>query len=156
MSCDEKGLEKIIYEYADTLFRCAYTYCGNRDDAEDIVQEVFIKYLKKQPKFKDKTHEKAWLLRVTVNLCKDFLKSFWRSNRSELSEDIPDTTNFEEKEIWENVSKLSPKYRVVIELYYCEGYSIAEIAEIIGARKSTVGNRLARAKVLLKKSYGEV
>lgn len=153
--CIEKAeFESLVEEYADTIFRCAYTYCSNRDDAEDIVQEVFIKYLKKKPKFKDKDHEKAWLLRVTVNLCKNYLKSYWYKNRSELSDNIPVELPHGSG-IWESVKKLPPKYRTVIELYYYEGYSIKEISEIIGAKHSTVGNRLARARALLEKYLKE-
>lgn len=155
MRIEKSEFEDLVNEYADTVYRCAYTYCSNRDDANDIVQEVFIKFLKKQPEFSDKEHEKAWFLRVTVNLCKDLLKSYWYKNRAELTDDIPVDPSDDGSEIWAYVQKLPPKYRIVIELYYYEGYTIKEIAEIVDAKQSTVGNRLARARTLLKDFFKE-
>lgn len=155
MRIEQSQFEDLVNEYADTLFRCAYTYCSNRDDAEDIIQEVFMKYLKKKPQFKDKDHEKAWLLRVTVNLCKDLLKSYWYKNKDELRDDIPAEPSDSGIDILESVQRLPPKYRIVIELYYLEGYSIKEISNIIGAKQATVGSRLARGKKLLYKLLKE-
>lgn len=155
---EKSEFERAINKYSDAVFRCAYTYCGSRSDAEDIVQEVFIKYLKKAPEFNDDEHEKAWLLKVAVNLSKDLVKSYWHKNRSDLSDEMKEESyviDESEYDIWKEVSALPPKYRIVIELYYHEGYSIAEISQIIGKAESTVGNRLARAKKLLKESMEE-
>jgi RNA polymerase sigma-70 factor (ECF subfamily) len=141
--------DKIVNKYSDAMFRCAYTYCNNRQDAEDIIQEVFYKYLLKKPSFKDESHEKAWFLRVTINTSKNYVHSFWHRNVECIQEDIS-YINSEEEEIWELVRKLPEKYRVVIELHYLEGYSIKEIAEILNKNNSTVGTWFERAKKMLK------
>lgn len=154
MYAENDNTSKIIDMYADTLYRIAFTYLGNRSDAEDIVQETFQRYIKKKPKFDSSEYEKAWFIRVTINLCKDYLKSFWYKNTTELSEDVI-APNEENKEIWECVRQLSPKYRIVIELYYREGYSIKEIALILKKNPSTIGNQLSRAKKLLEKMLKE-
>lgn len=156
MYIEKIEFEKTVNKYSDTLLRCAYTYCGNLSDAEDIVQEALVKYLKKAPKFENEEHKKAWLLRVTINLSKNLTKSFWHSNKTEISENITDNkANLTKFEIWEDVKRLPPKYRTVLELYYYEGYKIEEIAKITNSRKSTVGDRLAKAKKLLSKIYKE-
>lgn len=149
MYIEKEAFEKAVDKYSETLFRVAYAYCGNRSDAEDIVQDTFLKYIKKHPEFDSEEHEKAWLIRVAINLCKDFKKSFWVKNKNELTEQIP-FKNDESKAIWESVKRLSPKYRIVIELYYREGYSIKEISELLHKNQSTVGNQLARARKLLE------
>ena len=140
--------------YTEVLYRIAFTYLGNRSDAEDIVQETFLKYCKKKPKFDSDEHEKAWLIRVTINLCKDYLKSFWHKNTTELTEDVI-VPHEENMQIWESVKRLAPKYRIVIELYYREGYSIKEIASILKKNPSTIGNQLSRAKKQLEKMLKE-
>ena len=144
----------LIDKYSDILFRCAFSYCKNKSDAEDIVQETFIKYLKKQPHFNTDLEEKSWLIRVTINLCKDLLKTYWHKNRQELT-DIPIEFNDETYHIMALISKLPPKYRIVIHLYYQEGYKIKEISKMLKLNSSTVGNRLARARKLLMQFYEE-
>lgn len=147
---DKKLMNYMIEKYADMMFRCAYSYCKNRADTEDIIQEVFIKYMKKSPEFSDEKHEKAWFIRVTINTAKDYIKSFWYRKTEGMNEDII----YNDKEsinIWEIVGKLPPKYRSIIQLYYQEGYSIKEISFILKMRESTVGTQLSRARDLLKK-----
>ncbi|MHB8128898.1 MAG: RNA polymerase sigma factor [Mobilitalea sp.] len=141
---------QLIEKYAKMMLRCAYAYCGDRTDAEDIIQDVFIKYMKKLPVFNDEEHEKAWFLRVTINTSKDYVKSFWYRKTEAIDENIP-YEYAEEKEIWEMVQKLPPKYRIIIQLFYQEGYLIKEISELLKIRKSTVGTQLGRAREMLKK-----
>ena len=144
-----RAFDDMVDKYSTSIFRCAYAYCNNWSDAKDIMQEVFYKYLSKRPTFKDADHEKAWFLRVTINLSKNYVKSFWNRKTEGLCEDIP-CFGQEEKEIWGFVQKLPEKYRVVLELYYWEGYSIKEIADILKKNSSTVGTHLERAKKMLR------
>lgn len=143
------SLEEVVDKYSDMMFRCAYTYCNNRQDAEDIVQEVFYKYLSKSPSFSDEEHEKAWLLRVTINTSKNYVHSFWHRN-VDLAEQEAACLSDEKQDSWKLVRKLPEKYRIVIELYYIEGYSIKEIARILNKNESTIGTRFERAKKKLK------
>lgn len=156
MRIKKEEFERTADKYSDAIFRCAYSYCGNKSDAEDVVQETFIKYLKKSPTFKDETQEKAWLLRVAINLCKDLKKSYWYKNRSDLDDNIVDASAaLKQTDIWDCINRLPPKYRIVIELYFNEGYKICEIAKIIGAKQSTVGSRLTKAKQMLSEALKE-
>lgn len=157
MYIEKTEFEKTVDEYADILFRCAYTYCANRSDAEDAVQETFIRYLKKKPHFGDEAQKKAWLVKTTINISKDFTKSFWHKNKNALDEEITDDKDpLTECEIWEDVKTLPKKYRIIVELYFHEGYTIEEIADITGVKRSTVGDRLTKAKKLLEDLYKEV
>ena len=147
MYIEKQEFEKTVTDYADIMLRCAYIHSGNRTDAEDIVQEAFIKYLRKSPEFRDEEHKKAWLLRVVINLCKDLNKSFWkRKTVDEASEyDLSDNDTVTHGELWDAVSRLPLKYKTVIQLYYNEDMTIEEIAQIVGKSKSTVCSLLQKA-----------
>lgn len=145
--------EDLITKYSATVFRCAYSYVNNRSDAEDIMQEVFLKYLVKKPVFNDETHEKAWFLRVTINMCKSYLRSSWLKKREEIDDDMRDKTYIEnDPTLWELVRQLPEKYRVVVELYFVEGYTIKEISVILKKNPSTIGTWLERGKKKLRKA----
>ena len=153
----ESRFETMITKYSQLVYRCAYGYCKNREDAEDIMQEVYYKYLTKAPIFNDEQHERAWFLRVTINLSKNYVKTFWRKKVDTLEQDIPHITE-EEKGVWDVIHQLPNKYRIVIELHYIEGYSIKEIAEILKRKQSTIGTWLERGKKKLEaewRSYNE-
>lgn len=156
MRIDREDFEEAVRKYSDAMLRCAYAYCQSTADAEDIVQKAFVKYLETFPNFKNEDHRRAWLLRVVINLSKNHLNSFWNRNRCELDETLPDNNNpAESSEIWLAVRQLPPKYRIVIELYYREGFTIEEIAGITKAKRSTIGDRLKKAKELLREIYKE-
>lgn len=123
-------------------------------DAEDVIQEVFLKYMRKHPEFKDLNHERAWFLRVTINTAKDYVNSFWYRKTEALNENIL-YENEQEKDIWELVQQLPKKYRLIIQLFYQEGYSIKEISYILKTRESTVGTQLSRAREMLKNKFEE-
>ncbi len=146
-----------VEKYGDSMYRCAYTYCHNRHDAEDIVQEVFSKLLTKNPVFNDERHKKAWLLRVTINTSKDYLRSFWRRNVELIEEEISIKKECCERdaEIWKAVNDLPQKYRIIIKLYYTENYTIKEIADLLNTKVSTIGTRFERAKKMLKERIEE-
>ena len=115
MRINKEEFEKTVDTYSDVMFRCAYAYCNNRTDAEDIVQEAFVKYLKKSPEFEDEEHKKAWLLRVVINISKNLVKSFWNRNKTDIDDNIPDEKGELTKcEIWEDVKRLPAKYRILV------------------------------------------
>ena len=147
-------IERVVNEYATMLLRVAYSQLNNRTEAEDAVQEVLLKYMEKAPVFQSAEHEKAWLLRVTINHCKNHLASAWFRKRADLDEGIPALDN-EELEVVSAVAALPAKYRAVVHLYYFEGYSTKEIAEILHSRPNTVSSRLSRARALLAKALKE-
>ena len=147
-------IERVVNEYATMLLRVAYSQLNNRAEAEDTVQEVLLKYMEKAPIFQSEEHEKAWLLRVTVNHCKNHLASSWFRKRADLDEGIPALDNAE-LEVVSAVAALPAKYRAVVHLYYFEGYSTKEIAEILHSRPNTVSSRLSRARALLAKALKE-
>jgi len=142
-------LEEIITRNENRIFRAALAIMGNKADAEDIIQDVFITLLEKQPRFESLEHEVAWLVRVTVNRCKSNLRSYWKKNIVPLTDSYPAQTN-EQYDIIHAVSALAPKYRTVIHLFYYEGYSTKEIAEITNQKDSTVREQLTRARRFLK------
>lgn len=145
----ERGeIEHLFEMYFEDVFRLALSYLHNRPDAEDISQSVFMKLIRYQKPIQ-KGKEKSWLLSCTANACKDHLKSFWKKNTVELDETIIFTCEMD-KELWEAVDSLAPKYRVVIHLYYYEGYSQEEISEILKISRTAVQTRVSRAKRQLK------
>lgn len=145
-------IEEIIRKYSSSMLKTAFSLLKSTADAEDAVQEAFIKLLTKAPEFENDEHRKAWLLRVTVNISKNVLKSAKRKNLP-LTEEIP----YMEKndDVLPYVLSLDEKYRAVIHLYYYENYSIKEIAEILSLPAATVGTRLSRARKMLEKSLKE-
>lgn len=145
----DEYIEQIVKTHSSSMFRAAFAVLRNRDDAEDAVQEAFMKLMEKAPQFTDDEHAKAWLLRVTVNLSKNMLKASLRKNKSETEE--ASYTENESDEVLFCVMRLEENYRTVIHLYYYEGYSIKEIASILSLPSATVGTRLKRGRSKLKK-----
>ena len=152
----KRDYEEKIEKDSATVFRCAYSFVKNRHDAEDIMQEVFTKYLTKKPSFVDENHEKAWFIRVTINMSKNYLRSFWFKNREELPEDFTENNGGERNSvIWSAIYELPEKYRVTIIMHYIEGYSIKEISQILKKKPSTIGTWLERGKKRLKQIMEE-
>ena len=135
--------------YGKAVYRLAMVYLGRHADAEDVTQEVFVRLLYRAPAFADEAHEKRWLLRVTANLCKDQLKGFWRRQVTELEDTLPAAPP-EEQEALAAVMALPQQYKLPIHLHYYEGYSVAEIAEILKLGQSAVKMRLKRGREMLK------
>ncbi len=140
-------IERVVHTYSSTLLKIAYAMLRSTSDAQDVVQEVFLKLITKHPQLKNDEHEKAWLIRVTVNLCKNVLKS---SARKEQPFDEQAVCYENGTDLYNTVLSLPESYRCVIHLYYYEGYSIKEIAAILRLPVATVGTRLSRARKLLK------
>lgn len=145
----ENYIQNMIEKYSDMILRISYTYMKNFSDSEDITQEVFIKLLEKQPSFQSSDQEKAWLIRVTINLCKDKLKSSWLKKTTTLEGDFSEITK-EDNELIEMVLSLPLKYRSILLLFYYDDYSISQISSIVNLKESTVGSQLSRARKLLK------
>ena len=140
----------LVNKYSDMVLRLALTHLGNLADAQDVCQEVFIKLFKNQRPFNDIEHEKAWIIRVTINTCKDVIRSPWKKWFSP-PEGVPLPINHTESmEVLSFVLTLPRKYRMVIHLYYYEGYKTAEIAELLNINESTIRTQLKRAKEILK------
>lgn len=154
MSSNLKRAELALNKYGDSLMHLAYTYTKSMDDAQDMVQDAFLKYLTKAPEFTCEEHEKAWLVRVTINICKNFLTSTYRKNYSELDENISVQDEYSSGLV-EIVNSLPEKYRSVIHLFYYEGYSQKEISKILKITESAVSTRLQRGRNLLKEMIGD-
>lgn len=127
----------------------AFLYCKNHADADDIFQEVFIRYYKARPEFNSLEHEKAWFIRVTINCCKTLLKSAWFRKTTALDDTLIYNTP-ENQHLLEMIMKLPSKYKIVIYLYFYEGYSLEEIAQIMNKNASTVRTWMQRGKAALK------
>ena len=132
------------------LMRLAFSYVKNREDAEDIAQEAFFRLYRCREDFAAQDNVRAWLIRVTVNLCKDMLRSGAYRHRGEQTEDIPCESR-EELGLLECVKRLKPEYAGAIYLYYYEGYSVKELAKVLGISATAASTRLARARAQLKK-----
>ena len=147
----------IADEYIDVVYRVSLSYCKNKSDAEDVVQNTFVKLLKTDTEFVDDEHIRNWLVKVAVNECKNISKSFWYRNITSFDEleKEPEYTQSDEKELFEEVMKLPKKYSVVLHLYYYEGYSVKEIAQILEISESNVQTRLMRARNKLKENLQE-
>lgn len=149
-------VENKIKQYSDIVYRIAYTMTNRKSDAEDIFQEVFIKFYKNIDKMKDDEHEKRWLIRVTTNECNMLYRKNKTRNEIELNENICEPCSDEYKiPVHSYIKKLTPKYQIVIYLYYFEGYKIAEIARILKTTSGTIKSRLSRAKQQLKNIMGD-
>jgi RNA polymerase sigma-70 factor (ECF subfamily) len=147
-----------IYEkYAATVYQIAFLDVGNSAEAEDIMQETFIKLLHHKAEFANDEHCKAWLITVAHNAGKDLLKSFWRRHRvgENALLELPAAEDEAVPEVLAAVMKLTPKYRVVVYLYYYVGYATAEIADMLHLNHSTVRSQLSKARKELALLIGE-
>ena len=154
----EQEVNSAIEQYSDMILRLCTVYLKNSADTEDILQNVFLKYALCDKIFEGPEHEKAWLIRVTVNACKDWVKSFFRSRTislEELKEYTPEATS-EQYAVMEAVWSLPKQYRDVIYLHYYEGYTAPEIAGILKRNPNTVYTHLHKGKELLKELLGGV
>ena len=144
-------LEQVVRTYADMVYRLAYASMRNPTGADDVFQDVFLKYAEKSPSFASEEHRKAWLIRVTVNRCRSHYRSNWWKRIAPLDDatraSAPAPTD---PALDEALAKLPAKYRTVIHLHYFENYATHEIAELTGQRPSTVRAQLTRARQMLE------
>ena len=147
----EERFTYLAQKYMDTVFRLAFSYLKCGADADDITQNVLLKLYRRDTPFQSEEHVRAWLIRVTVNECRSFFRSPCR--RAEPLEPFMDTLSLpseEHADLFRAVTALSAKYRVVIHLYYFEGYPTEELARLLDVPAATVRTRMARARRLLK------
>lgn len=140
--------------YAPAIYRLAYARTGSRADAEDIMQEVFVRLLRTRPDFADRAHARAWLLRVAANCANDWFRAPWRRREGPLTDSLP-APEHEDGGVVEAVLALPAKYRAAVHLYYYEELSVAEIAKITGKSESAVKSRLFRARAMLREALKE-
>lgn len=150
---------RVVNTYGNMVYRIAYGYCKNASDAEDIVQNVYIKLLQSKTKFINEEHIRKWLIRVAANEAKNLCVSFWRRKIVPLEDSHEALLQWSGKEecskLYEVVMDLPDKYRIVTYLYYYEDYAVREIAEILKLRETTVQTQLMRAREKLKMKLKE-
>ena len=152
-------VNEVVDKYAKKLYRIAYINLKSKSDAEDIVQDVFLKYLLNKKPFVNENHRRNWLIRITLNLCSNLRKSAWR--RKVVRIDVDTLIDFETEEqnrIFYDLDFLPEKYKVVVQLHYFEDLSIETISNILGISESNVKVRLFRAREMLREDYkkGEI
>lgn len=147
---NDKKLVEAIEKYGNNIYRMCVCILGNKYDTEDVMQDTFIKYMQKAPVFINNRCEKAWLLKVANNLCKDKIRFYKKHQHLNIDEVEPYCTTKDEKLIFEEVMSLPIKYKEVIILYYIEGYKISEISRITECTQSAARKRLERGIKLLK------
>lgn len=152
----EEEINTAIEQYADTVKRICIVHLKNHADTEDIFQTVFLKYALSSAVFENTGHEKAWFIRVTINACRDLLRSFFRSRTVPLDvlADQEAPSFADNREVLDAVLSLPAKYRDVVYLHYYEGYTAPQIGEILGKKTNTVYTLLTRAREQLRRLLG--
>ncbi len=149
----EEDYIKAVETYSDMMYRVAYQNLLNVSDAEDVVQEAFLKLIKhSDKKFKDAEHLKAWLLRVTINMCSDLHRKRKRHPETNLDEGLGESAAPQRENLSDELLMLETDERTVLYMYYYEGYTLKEIAQILEKKQNTVSSRLSRAR----KKLGEI
>lgn len=154
-------VEDVLAKYSNMVYRLAYARTMNKCDAEDITQEVFIKYMQHQDELADEEYCKAWLIRVTINASKSLLTSAWNRKRVSLKEiegNLEGKSGLErdfDNSVLCEVARLPEKYRVIVHLFYFEDLSVKEISSLLGRKEATVKSHLYRAREILKKNLRE-
>ena len=151
--------ETIIKKYSKTVYKIAYSIVQNRSDADDVFQNVFLKYIRKHPSFNDETHEKAWFIRVTVNAAKSYVTQAWYKKAEAFDEQLA-YAQTEKPDLDFALKQLNPRERAIICLFYYEGYKTDEIARLMGMTSPAVRTALSRSrnklkKILEKEGYNE-
>lgn len=147
----DSDIDRIIEANSNTVYKLAYAQVRNKNDADDVYQEVFLRFIKKRPVFESVEHEKAWFIKVTVNCCKNFWNtSFFKHTQPLTDENAIAFRSEESSWLTPLVNKLPPSYRTVVHLFYYEDMPTAKISEILGKKQSTVRVQLKRSREILK------
>lgn len=154
---DMQDYTKAVNAYADNIYRIAYSYTYTRADSEDVLQNVFLKLFESKQSFNSEEHLKQWLIRVAVNECHNLHRSFWKKNirLSEIEESVQEVLSEDEIDLHNARRQLPEKYRIIIHMYYYEGYKTKEISKILQVNEATVRTRIARGRDKLKKLLKE-
>lgn len=152
---DDRQIEDAVNTYSNMLFKLCFTLLRNKEDAEDAVSEVFLKYISSQKHFTSEEHKKAWLIRVATNICKNMLK-FYRIRKHIQIDDLAEyCCSKQDVQVFTELFQLPVKYRTVIHLYYVEGYKTSEIADMLSISPAAVRKRLQYAREKLKLEMGK-
>lgn len=141
----QEQAEEVIAKWSELVYKLAFAQLKNRSDADDVYQEVFLRYVKRAPVFESREHEKAWFLRVTINCCKKLGASPWRRRSVPLEESLQADTP-ENHYLTEELKKLPRKYSAVLHLFYWEDMTVDEIAAMLSLRPGTVKSQLFRGR----------
>lgn len=145
----DESIKEVLDIYSNTVYRLALTRTRNKSDAEDIFQEVFLRYIKQKKQFENEEHRKAWLIRVTLNCSLKLFSSAWFRHTVPLITDLSYETQ-EKPEIYFAILRLPKKYRSIIHLFYFEDLPISQISKILSTKESTIKTQLHRARQMLK------
>ncbi len=155
---NDMSASELLDKYSDMVYRIAYARTQNVHDAQDITQEVFLKYIKAGKSFNDEEHRKAWLLKVAANTGNTFVTTAWFRHRASLTENEGEEASYcqeEKSDVYYAVAALPEKYRVIVHLFYYEELSVKEIAAALRISESSVKTRLHRAREILKETLKE-
>ncbi len=152
---EEMNYQKTVEKYSDMVYRLAYFYTNSKYEADDIYQDVFLKYLQNKKQFENEEHKKAWLIKVTINSCKKMWLSAWKRKNIPLNDNEIKFEIEEDIGLYNEIKKLPKKYRAVIHLFYYEQYPIKDISKFLNQKESTIRTWLTRARKLLKNQIKE-
>lgn len=152
----EEDVRKAVLKYSDLLYKICIVIVCNEQDAQDAIQDTFCRYLEKKPDFRNEEHEKAWLIRVATNICRDMIRFRIRHPKISIDELGSGLMAPKQEKTLKELLELPVKQKMVIYLHYVEGYQIKEIADILGITEGAVKMRLQRGRELLKLSLKEV
>ena len=147
---DKIDIENTVEQFSNTIYKIAFSYTKSKDVSEDVMQNVFVRYMTSDKTFEDMEHKKAWLIKVTINECKKYFRRLTSQFKKESKVLLNDWSN-EQYNIYDSIMELPQKYRVVVHLYYYEEFSIKEISVLLKLKENTVMSLLHRARQRLKK-----
>lgn len=151
----KKEIAQIYDRHVDSVYRLCFSFMKNRADAEDMVQETFLRLVNSGKEFENEKHEKAWLIVTASNLCKDSLKKWWRNNESiESCQTLIQEQGMGDPTVLEAILMLPKEYKTAVYMYYYEGYTTVEIAQHLHCPEATIRSRLSRARAQLRTTLG--
>ncbi len=142
----EKDIREVVIKYSDMLYKICLVILCNEQDVQDAIQETLCKYLEKEPVFRDEEHEKAWLIKVATNICRDMIRFRVRHPKVPIDEVENILVAPEQRQTLKELLELPVRHKTVIYLHYVEGYSVKEISDILGITESAVKSRLLRGR----------